>query len=91
MIYAVAMMVAVTCAALVCWRATGVLNDQNIRSRVHGYPRWLAFGLSYSILMIAAIGSVVHIWQGHATTGDWLWLIAAGGLVVFDRRHNRSS
>lgn len=47
---------------------------------------WEAFGLSYCVLVLAAGGSAWQIAQGRHCVGDWLWLIASAGLILFDRR-----
>lgn len=78
------------CAILVSWRVISVLNSLSVQDRDQGYFRWLVFGLSYSMLMMAAIASTVHVWQGVSGAVDWLWLAAAAGIVVFDRRWHRT-
>jgi len=47
---------------------------------------WEAFGLSYCVLVIAAGRSAWQIVHQCPTVGDWLWLVASTGLIVFDRR-----
>lgn len=89
MMHWVAITLAGACAGLIAWRVMSVLNHLNFHSRQHTYFRWLAFGLSYSLLLIAAFGSTVQILEGRAITGDWLWLLASAGLIVFDRRARR--
>lgn len=79
------------CAGLIAWRVTSVLNHLDFRNRQHAYWRWLLFGLSYSVLLVAALGSTVQILEGRALIGDWLWLLASTGLILFDRRASRKT
>jgi len=79
-------LVAVGLAAIVLGRCAWVINHLSWRHRGRPYPAWLAFGLSYALLAICACGSAAQIVVGRAGAGDWLWLLASAGLIVFDRR-----
>ena len=77
---------AIAMAALVLGRCGWVINTMDARARNRHYVPWLLFGLSYGLLAISACGSAAQVVEGHAGPGDWLWLTASVGLIVFDRR-----
>lgn len=89
MMHWIAITIAGACAVLIAWRVMSVLNHLNFRNRQHTYWRWLMFGLSYSLLLIAVCGSTVQILEGRSVAGDWIWLLASAGLIAFDRRAGR--
>lgn len=73
---------AIVVAGRCCW----VINHLNWRDRGRAYLPWLAFGASYALLAVCALGAAVQIVDGRAAAGDWMWLAASCGLIVFDRR-----
>lgn len=73
-------------AAVVVVRCVCILHDMSFANRGRAYLIWLAFGLSYAVLCVAALGAAAHIAEGTGNAGDWLWLIASSGLIAFDRR-----
>lgn len=83
---------AVALAAVIAIRCVRVIHNMNPSKRNGiGYFHWLAFGISYGVLCIAAIGAALHICNGTGIIGDWLWLGASTGLILFDRRARRDS
>lgn len=77
---------AVAMGALILARCAWVVNTLHPAARDRPYLPWLAFGVSYALLAISACGSAAQIVEGRAGAGDWLWLLASTGLIVFDRR-----
>lgn len=73
-------------AALIAWRCFMVLHGMNIAARRCSLVHFWLFGLSYATLMIASIGAAIHITRGEGITGDWLFLMASTGMILFDRR-----
>ena len=73
-------------AAVVAFRCFRVILHMNMRQRTAHYLKWLLFGLSYGVLMVAALGAAWHISTNQGTGGDALFLIASAGLIIFDRR-----
>ena len=82
-------LLATLCMVVIVGRAVGVLAGMDHTTRTVSHMRWLAFGLSYLTLALAAIGSTWIIWQGKCTLGDYGWLAASSGLILFDRRPRR--
>lgn len=78
-------------AVTIAVRCFCVLHKMDMHSRRCSYGWFLAFGLSYATLMIAALGAAIHISEGHGITGDWLFLLASAGMIVFDRRRRRAA
>jgi len=78
---------AATAAGVVIFvRALNVLRKMNVHERSEHYLAWLAFGLSYALLAVAAAGAVIAIWSGEFAFGHLIWLGASAGLILFDRR-----
>lgn len=78
--------IAFVLATIVVVRCVCVLHGMSFANRGRAYLIWLAFGLSYAVLCVAALGAAAHIAEGTGNAGDWLWLIASSGLIAFDRR-----
>lgn len=82
----IAAFMAVGMAGVVLARCAWVINHMQFRNRGRPYLSWLAFGASYAVLAISACGSAAQIVDGRAWPGDWMWLAASCGLILFDRR-----
>lgn len=80
-----------TAAGLVIFvRAVHVVHTMDCRVRREHYLHWLAFGTAYALLAVAAIGTIVALWEHEALyLGGLNWLLASGGLILFDRRRRR--
>lgn len=78
--------VALALAGVIVARCVSVINCMHLRGRDRPYMPWLMFGGCYSLLAMASLGSAAHIIEGYGTAGDWIWLCASCGLIVFDRR-----
>lgn len=81
---------AISLATVIAVRCIRVCHNMKVSDRRCSYPRWAAFGLSYALLCVAALGAAAHILEGHGNPGDWLWLCSSAGLILFDRRTNRA-
>lgn len=77
---------AITMAFTIVGRCVMVINSMHPESRDRRYCVWLAFGISYAMLALGGLGSMVQIIEGRGCAGDWIWLLASTGLIVFDRR-----
>ena len=75
-----------TLAIVVARRCFNVIYHMDVRARRCSLLQFWAFGLSYITLFLASVGAAIHIHEGQGTTGDWLFLIASAGLILFDRR-----
>ena len=73
-------------AAVILVRAVCVLHGMDFKTRSRNYVMWLLFGCSYIALAVAGLGSALQIFEDRGNVGDWLWLFASFGLIVFDRR-----
>lgn len=86
MIDIVGIVFAIFCAGIIAWRVMAVVNKQDRKNRRHCYARWLSFGLSYSLLLLAAMATVSLAMQGSLRLADVLWMTASAGMILFDRR-----
>jgi hypothetical protein len=76
-------------AAVVARRCYMVIYHMDVMTRQCSLLHFWAFGLSYITLFIASVGGAIHITEGQATTGDWLFLLASAGLILSDRRRRK--
>lgn len=75
--------------AVIVMRAVSVISKMDMRSRSEHYLAWLGFGLSYALLAVSAVGSILALWAGSGQLGALSWLCASAGLILFDRRKRR--
>lgn len=73
-------------ALIIALRCVRVIYHMDFKQRAIPYLQWLGFGVSYALLTVASLGAAVHILQGQGNPGDWGWLTASAGLILFDRR-----
>lgn len=78
-------------AAVIAFRCFMVLHGMRWRERRCSAVMYWLFGLSYITLMVASIGAAMHITEGEGITGDWLFLLASTGMILFDRRRRRKT
>lgn len=76
-------------SVIIAFRCIRVIHNMDLRHRSVSYWRWALFGLSYAVTCIAALGAAAHIIENHGNAGDWMWLSAGAGLILFDRRKRR--
>jgi hypothetical protein len=77
-------------AAVVMRRCFMVIFHMDAGTRRCSLLQFWAFGLSYITLFLASLGAAIHISEGQGITGDWLFLSASAGLILFDRRPRRN-
>ena len=82
--------IATACGAVIFFRAVNVIRHMDRRTWTGRYITWLAFGLSYALLAVASLGSVISFWQGRFEIEHIVWLGASAGLILFDRRKRRN-
>jgi hypothetical protein len=87
MIYSV---VAVLLFLLILVRCALVVNAMTFKGRGRSWLAWEAYTGAYCLLVFSAGLSMVHVCVEKATCGDWSWLLASAGLIVFDRRVRRA-
>ena len=76
---------------VVAWRAVMVIYGMSHGSRGdQPFWAWLGFGLGYVALAVAAVGSVLAIWNDQLHFGLAVWLNASAALIVCDRRRRRT-
>lgn len=90
---------AVVMTGVVVHRCVMVILNMDLKKSGRMYFRDAGFGLCYAFLCVLSIGAVLHIFQAGAgntvedwilmTLGDWGWLFASSGLILFDRRCRR--
>jgi predicted glycosyltransferase involved in capsule biosynthesis len=76
-------------AFIIARRCFSVLHGMNRKTWAGPYWKFFGFGVSYAILMIAAIGGAVNICAGVSEAGYWLFMAGSSGLILFDRRSRK--
>lgn len=79
-----------TMAAVITVRCFMVIYSMDFSGRRCSMGMFWLFGLSYIALMMAALTAAIHIYDGESGTGEWLFLGASTGMILFDRRRRET-